>query len=95
MEKTYYVYILANTWNTVLYVGVTADLQKRILEHRSKMVSGFTNKYKIDKLVYFEIFNDIYEAITREKQIKSGSRAKKEDLINGINPWWKDLANDL
>ena len=95
MKKAYFVYILANTWNTVLYVGVTVNLQQRILEHRSNTVPGFTNKYRVHKLVYFEKFNDIYEAISREKQIKSGSRAHKEDLINRLNPWWKDLSNDL
>jgi len=79
----------------VLYTGVTNDLKKRMYEHRTKSVAGFTKKYNINSLIYYEVFNDIYNAIVREKQIKAGSRQKKIDLINSVNPLWKDLYNDL
>ena len=95
MSKSGYIYILTNKRNTVLYTGVTSDLKKRIYEHRNKLTKGFTKKYNVDKLVYFEVFKDMYNAITREKQIKGGSRQKKIDLIEGINPEWNDLYNDL
>jgi len=95
MEKQYYIYIITNTRNTVLYTGVTSDLKKRVYEHKSKLVSGFTKKYNIIKLVYYEIFNDIYNAILREKQIKGGSRQKKINLIHKMNPNWQDLYEDL
>lgn len=95
MEKQYYIYIITNTRNTVLYTGITSDLKKRVYEHKSKLVSGFTKKYNIIKLVYYEIFNDIYNAILREKQIKGGSRQKKINLINKMNPNWQDLYEDL
>ena len=95
MQKTYYVYILTNKVNTVLYTGVTSDLQRRAYEHKHKLVDGFTKKYKVDKLVYFEVGNDIYTAITREKQIKAGSRQRKIDLINASNKEWRDLYYDL
>lgn len=95
MEKQYYIYIITNTRNTVLYTGVTSDLKKRVYEHKSKLVSGFTKKYNIIKLVYYEIFNDIYNAILREKQIKGGSRQKRINLINKMNPNWQDLYEDL
>jgi putative endonuclease len=81
--------------NTVLYTGVTSDLKKRIWEHKERIVKGFIEKYNIDKLVYFEIFNDPENAILREKQIKAGSRNKKIKLIKEINPEWKDLYNKL
>jgi len=95
MQKTYYVYILTNKVNTVLYTGVTSDLQRRVYEHKHKLVDGFTKKYKVDKLVYYEVGNDIYTAITREKQIKAGSRQRKIDLINASNKEWRDLYYDL
>ncbi len=95
MQKTYYVYILTNKVNTVLYTGVTSDLQRRVYEHKHKLVDGFTKKYKVDKLVYYEVGNDIYAAITREKQIKAGSRQRKIDLINSSNEEWRDLYYDL
>ena len=95
MQKTYYVYILTNKVNTVLYTGVTSDLQRRVYEHKHKLVDGFTKKYKVDKLVYYEVGNDIYAAITREKQIKAGSRQRKIDLINASNKEWRDLYYDL
>ncbi len=89
--KQSYVYILANKHNTVLYTGVTRDLKRRIYEHKQKFVKSFTSKYNVDKLVYCEVFDDIYNAISREKQIKGGSRQKKIDLIHSINGSWKDL----
>jgi putative endonuclease len=92
-ERQYCVYIMANAHNTVLYTGVTNDLQRRVLEHRSGK-SGFTKKYNITKLVYFESGDDVSAAIAREKQIKAGSRQKKIDLINSINPEWKDLFEE-
>ncbi len=94
-DKQYYVYILTNKWNTTLYTGVTNNLKKRVYEHKMKVVDGFTKKYNLNKLVYYEIFTDIYNAIAREKQIKAGSRQKKIDLINGINPEWRDLYDEL
>jgi putative endonuclease len=86
---------MTNKINTVLYTGVTSDLKKRIWEHKERIVKGFTEKYNIYKLVYFEIFNDPENAILREKQIKMGSRNKKIKLIKEINPEWKDLYNKL
>lgn len=90
-EKQYYVYIMTTKSNTALYTGVTNDLQRRVLEHRSGKGGLFTKKYKIYKLVYYEIGDDIRSAIVREKQIKAGSRMKKIALINSINPNWDDL----
>ena len=91
--KTYTVYILANKNNTVLYVGVTNNIQRRMSEHKSKFNRKcFTARYNVDKLVYFENFTHIIEAIKREKQLKAGSRAKKEELINIENREWQDLA---
>jgi len=95
IEKQGYVYIMANKRNTVIYTGVTSDLQKRIYEHKQKVVDGFTKNYKVDKLVYYEVFDDIVTAIAREKQIKGGSRAKKIALIRGMNPEFKDLYDEL
>ena len=94
-EKLYSVYIMTNHHNTTLYTGVTNDLYRRIQQHRSKEGSSFTRKYNLTKLVYFEITEDISAAILREKQIKVGSRQKKEDLINSINPTWQDLFEDI
>ncbi len=91
--KNYCVYILTNKNNTVLYVGVTNNLMRRIWEHKSKLIEGFTKKYNVDKLIYFESFDSPEEAIKREKQLKAGSRKKKIDLINNKNPEWKDLYN--
>jgi putative endonuclease len=79
----------------VLYTGVTNDLKRRVFEHKSKFVEGFTKKYNIDKLVFYEIYNDINEAITREKQIKGGSRAKKIKLIVEMNNKWNDLYEQI
>ena len=91
MQKQYYVYIITNTRNTVLYTGVTSNLERRALDHKNKVVKGFTSKYNINKLVYYEIFDSIEQAIKREKQIKGGSRQKKIDLIKNLNPEFGDL----
>ena len=95
MENQYYVYMLTNKSNTVIYTGITNNLKRRIYEHKEKLVEGFTKRYNVTKLVYYEIFRDAENAIMREKQIKSGSRAKKIALVNGMNPTWNDLYNDL
>ena len=82
----FFIYILTNKNNTVLYTGVTKDLRERVYQHKEKLVKGFTQKYNVDKLVYHKRFSHIDEAIAREKQIKAGSRQKKIDLINSLNP---------
>ncbi|MGS2741856.1 GIY-YIG nuclease family protein [Sinomicrobium sp. M5D2P17] len=92
MIQKSYVYFMTNQRNTVLYVGVTSNLIKRVYQHKIKAYKGFTSKYNCDKLVYFEEFLDIIEAIAREKQLKKGTRKRKETLINEINPEWKDLS---
>ena len=91
--KKYYIYIMTNLSRT-LYIGVTGDLQRRVYEHKNKTLSGFTKRYNISKLVYYEEFESVISAITREKQIKKWRRAKKIDLINSMNPAWNDLAKD-
>ena len=93
--KQYYIYIMTNKINTVLYIGVTSDLIRRVYEHKTKLIKGFTEKYNINKLVYFEATNDISGVITKEKQLKKWKRAWKEKLINEKNPEWRDLYNDL
>jgi len=95
MTKQYYIYILANKYNKVLYTGVTNDLEKRVYEHKNKLVKGFTSRYNVDKLVYFEITENIESAITREKQIKGLLRKKKILLIELVNPEWRDLSEDF
>lgn len=95
LDKQYYIYIMTNKSNTVLYTGVTKDLKRRVFEHKEKLIDGFTKRYNIIKLVYYEIFRDIESAILREKQIKGGSRAKKITLVNSMNSAWKDLYEDL
>ena len=95
MRKTYHVYILTNSNHTVLYTGVTGDIIRRIWEHREKLVKGFTKRYNVTKLVYLEEYAEIENAIAREKQIKAGSRQRKIDLIEEMNPGWKDLYEDL
>lgn len=94
-DHNYYVYILTNNNKTVLYTGVTNNLERKIYEHKNGINKGFTKKYNINNLVYYEIQNDINEAIKREKQIKAGSRKKKINLINSINPGWEDLAEKI
>ncbi len=90
-----YVYILFNKRNGTLYVGVTSDLIKRVYQHKSKVVAGFSKKYSVDKLGYYEIFDDIEDAIEREKQLKAGNRKKKLSLIESINPNWIDLYYEI
>jgi len=94
-QKQYCIYIMANKVNTVLYTGVTSNLPRRIYEHKNKVVEGFTKRYNITKLVYYEIFDDPETAIRREKQIKSGSRKKKIDLIMSMNPEFNDLSDSI
>lgn len=94
-ERQYYVYILSNDRNTVLYVGVTNDLIRRVYEHRMHLASGFTSRYNVHKLVYFEACEDVLSAITREKQLKGGSRRQKIALIESRNSEWRDLAPTL
>ncbi len=88
----YYVYMLTSWNNKVLYTGVTNNLERRMYEHKNKLVKGFTEKYNVNKLVYFESTSDIKAAITREKQIKGWTRAKKNALIENLNPEWRDLT---
>ncbi|MBN1523163.1 MAG: GIY-YIG nuclease family protein [Spirochaetales bacterium] len=94
-EKSGYVYIITNKNNTVLYTGVTSELVQRIFQHKSKMIKGFSEKYNVTKLVYYEAFTNIFDAISREKQIKAGSRRKKIELIQKINPGWDDLYETI
>ena len=91
MSHSYYVYIMTNKGNNVLYIGVTGDLVKRIFQHKERQIAGFTARYKVIKLIYFEQFVSPLEAIAREKQLKNGSRKKKVALIERINPGWLDL----
>lgn len=91
---TYFTYILTNKNHTVLYTGVTNDLSRRCYEHKNKLIKGFTEKYNVEELVYFELFDYVELAINREKQIKGYSRKKKEDLINKMNPEWIDLYDN-
>ena len=93
-SKNYFVYILSSI-SRVLYIGVTNDLQRRVLEHKGEKVQGFTKKYNVKKLVYFEVTDDVYAALSREKQLKKWRREKKVDLIETMNPTWKDLYKDL
>jgi len=95
MSKNYYVYIMTNIDDRVLYTGITSDLRKRVHEHREKLIDGFTKRYNVTKLVYYEVFDAIEGAILREKQIKAGSRQKKMDLINSMSSEWKDLWPEL
>ncbi len=92
MSKTYAVYILTNYKQTTFYIGVTGDLHKRIWEHKNKVVEGFTKKYNVDKLVYYEITNDVESAINREKQLKRWHRDWKINLIKEKNPEFRDLS---
>jgi putative endonuclease len=93
LEYNFYVYIMANKWRTI-YIGVTNDLERRAWEHKTKATPGFTAKYRLDQLVYFEHTDDIRDAIAREKQIKGWTRKKKIALVESKNPEWKDLAAD-
>lgn len=92
--RNFYVYIMSNKYNTVVYTGMTNDLERRIYEHKTGFNKGFTKKYNVHKLVYFEEYNSPREAIDREKQIKGYTRAKKNTLIEKDNPHWLDLSKD-
>jgi putative endonuclease len=93
IDRIYYVYLITNWNNKVMYVGVTNNLERRIYEHRNKLVKGLTEKYNVNKLVYFEETQDVASAINREKEIKKWRREKKDQLVNRINPTWKDLSS--
>ena len=90
----YYVYILSNWNNHVLYIGVTNNIMRRLYEHKNDFVEGFTKKYRVHKLVYYEEYSDVKDAIQREKQLKKWNRIKKENLIQQLNPTWKDLSEE-
>ena len=94
-QGTYYVYILTNWNDKVMYIGVTNNLYKRIYQHKNKLIDGFTKKYNVTKLVYYESTEDVTSAITREKQLKGWIRNKKNNLVATINPEWKDLGAEL
>lgn len=94
-DKNYYVYILASKRNGTLYIGVTADLKKRVYEHKNDLAEGFTKKYQVHMLVYYEMTNDVESAIRREKQLKNWKRKWKLELIEKSNPVWLDLYDDL
>ena len=94
-DKRYHVYIITNRYNTVLYTGITSDLKIRIWDHKNKQNNGFSARYNLNKLVFYETFRDPLAAINREKQIKAGSRAKKVYLIMEMNPGWIDLYDGL
>ena len=95
LGRQYCVYIMTNAHNTVIYTGVTNDLARRTYEHRNGLGGIFTKKYNVCKLVFYEVTDNIESAIAREKQIKGGSRKKKTDLINSLNPQWKDLYEEV
>ena len=94
-ERAYYVYIMTNTRHTVLYTGMTNSIRRRVQEHRAGEGGYFTRRYNVGKLVYLEQYGDVHEALAREKQIKSGSRQRKIDLIDYQNPDWKDRSHEL
>lgn len=91
----YYVYIMTNKYNTVLYTGVTRNLIHRVHQHKQKLTESFTKRYRLTKLVYYEIFSDPQSAIAREKSIKAGSRRKKIELVESVNPQWRDLWDEI
>lgn len=93
--RQYFVYILTNKWETTLYIGVTGNLPRRLEEHKQKVVPGFTARYNLTKLVYYEDTGDVRAAIEREKELKGWLRKKKVALIESINPEWKDLGADI
>jgi putative endonuclease len=95
VHHNYYVYILTNKYNKVLYTGVTNDLIRRVYEHKNKIIKGFTSKYNCEKLVYYELFTQVEFAIKREKQIKGWKRVRKIALIESFNPDWTDLSKTL
>jgi putative endonuclease len=93
--REYCVYIMTNAHNTVIYSGVTNDLARRVYEHKNGLGGVFTKKYNVIKLVYYEVTDNVHAALSREKQIKGSSRKKKIDLVNSINPDWKDLYDEI
>lgn len=95
MNNNYYVYILANKYKTVFYTGITNDLYRRTLEHKAKINQGFSKKYNADNLVYYEYFSNIIDAIKREERLKRWNRKWKIDLIEKLNPEWRDLTNEI
>ena len=95
MNRLYCIYMMSNRNNNVLYTGVTNDLRRRVYEHKTKFIKGFTDKYNVTKLVYYEVFSNPYDAISREKQIKAGPRRNKVNLINNFNREWNDLYKAL
>ncbi len=95
MDRAFYVYIMTNPRHTVLYTGVTNNLPRRVYEHREKLSPGFTSKYNVNHLVYYEMAETAEAAISREKLLKAGPRRKKVALINGMNPTWRDMSVDL
>jgi putative endonuclease len=90
-DRHYYVYVLTNWNNRVIYIGVTNDLERRVFEHKNKLVKGFTEKYNVNKLVYFEETGDVNAALAREKEIKKWRREKKDALVTNSNPQWTEL----
>lgn len=94
-DRTYYVYLVTNWNNKVIYVDITNDLERRIYEHKEKFVKGFTEKYNVNKLVYYEQTPDINAALNREKEIKKWRREKKNRLVVNTNPLWRDLSEDF
>ncbi len=95
MKKQYFIYILASKKNGTIYIGVTNNLAKRVYEHKNNLIKGFTQKYNVHHLVYYEVFDDVYEAITREKRLKKWKRQWKIELIRKFNPEWKDLYEKI
>lgn len=95
MIKQYFVYILTNKRNTVIYIGITNNLIRRVYEHKNKLIKGFTNKYNLTKLIYYEVSDDVEAAIKREKTLKNLVRRKKDKLIARMNPTWKDLYSEI
>ena len=93
-QHNYYVYILTNWNHKVMYVGMTNDLERRLYEHKNKLIEGFTKRYNINTLVYYEHTTDVFEAIAREKEIKKWRREKKNKLVEEMNPDWKDLSKE-
>ena len=91
-QKTFYVYILTNKYNNVMYVGMTNNLTRRLYEHKNELVDGFTERYHVHKLVYYESTGDPVSAITREKEIKGWTRAKKNALVESKNPNWEEIT---
>ncbi len=91
-SNCYYVYILTNWNNKVMYIGVTNNLERRIQEHKGKLIDGFTTKYNVNKLVYYDVTDDVYSAIETEKRLKGWTRARKNALVESKNPEWRDLS---